>query len=337
MRKRHLRIKQRPPVRARRRNPAPLISGGLLLLVFVLVVLTYMIQEYRIGVVAQMTSQPRTAVALGATAAAGWARPPTRTAGPTPTPLPLPPTLALDNLVVVEASGAGSSAGRTSVIADYCRNFGSPSTIHIFDWTTGEQRNLTNPAIAQIPLAWDVSATFWRGYNAANPFDVPADTRERWRINLYLPTGEERWIEVAESAQTPQMVYVYVFERITPYADSRGQNFGFHPCRVFTLPSAQMYALLSAAGRQIVGDNQYPELADVTDPRWTRAVAQPLQTDVALRAVPSTENNDPISAITAVVNCWYISDPAWDGWAQVRLGNITGWVDTTTVVFLPSA
>ena len=50
-----------------------------------------------------------------------------------------------------------------------------------------------------------------------------------------------------------------------------------------------------------------------------------------LRNIPTLQNNEPLQSISQVTPCYFISEEDWGMWAQVRIGNTTAWVDTSTV------
>jgi hypothetical protein len=170
----------------------------------------------------------------------------------------------------------GSTGGDQTTVASYCDDFGTPVSIQIFDWNDWSTVNLTNALVAQLPIRWDASGDLWRGYQAAKPFEQPDDTRDRWRLTLHRADGSERWIQIAQSASTPSMLYAYAFQNLTPYADANGNHFGYHPCRAFALPSSEMDVLLSSAGAYQSSGSRFPEFAVPDDPRWVRGSATPL-------------------------------------------------------------
>lgn len=85
------------------------------------------------------------------------------------------------------------------------------------------------------PLTWDASNDLWQGYDAAQPFDQPDDTRIRWFARLFTADGSERWLLIMVSKATPDTAYVYAFDNTTAYVDAGGDHYGQHPCRVFSL------------------------------------------------------------------------------------------------------
>ncbi|NDJ59614.1 MAG: hypothetical protein GYB67_00735 [Chloroflexi bacterium] len=278
------------------------------------------------------TTPPPTSAPLLAVPTRGFATiiPPTPTATATPQHLPSPTAwFAASPTPVVETESVAASG---AALANYCVDFGQPITLHLVDWATAETFRLTNSEIAQMPLRWDASNSIWRGYSAAKPFDQPDDAHSRWKLDLFLADGRERWIEIVASAETPQTVYVYAFQNLTPYADRNGEHFGFHPCRVFAIATDQIHALIDA----IINYQHvqiFPPLISDTDPRWRSGVAQPTARSAHLRSLPTAENNDPIGLLTQAVRCWYALDPAWGDWAQIKLGNNHAWVHLDGVRF----
>lgn len=249
---------------------------------------------------------------------------------------------ALPNLVSGDAPSSalasaltepdGADAGDT-LLSSYCDQFGVPQSISIFDWNDWSTVNLTNPLVAQFPTRWDAGGDLWRGYDAAKPFDVPDDARERWQLRFTNSDGAERWINVWQSALTVDTLYAYAFQVVTPYADGQGNHFGYHPCRAFTLPPTEMNVLLSSARAYTNSGSRFPALAVPDDTRWTATAIIPLSGSFDLRSIPTVVNNDPIQTLDQTVSAYVIADPNWGVWAQVRLGNSTAWTDTSTVTF----
>jgi hypothetical protein len=267
---------------------------------------------------------------------------PTVAAAPTATQ-PIPPTpyptmtafavtLAEPGPRVFDAANIVNSA---SMLVNYCKNFGIPVALRIFDWSNGSTVSLSDTAIAQIPLSWDASATIWQGYQSDHPFNQPDDIQERWKINLFLPDGTERWIRVQTSSQTPDIDYVYSFQQIAPFAGTDGLHFGDHPCRAFTISASAIQSFLNVV-TQYQDVVRYPVLINGNDPRWTRGLLSPINAYADLRSIPSTIYNDPIGSIDTPVTLWFALDPTWNGWAQVKVGAVQGWVDMALVKFTAS-
>ena len=250
---------------------------------------------------------------------------------PPATSAPILPTLAVANLPEFRVPDFAVSA---SSLVNFCADFGTPLSLSIFDWATGSTTNLSDEAIARIPLTWDASADLWQGYESDHPFNQPDDAHQRWNLKLYLPDGTERWIVIYESAQTPQTYYTYVFVTTAPFADAQGQHFGNHPCRAFATAAAQVMSFLEVVS-QYQNLVRYPQLISSADPRWKRGIAKPTAAYADLRAIPSKLNNNPIGGIASPVEIWYALDPSWEGWAQIKLGSVQGWVDTMTVEIAP--
>ncbi len=241
----------------------------------------------------------------------------------------LPPALPDSYRIVIPQAAAPGS-----MLINYCPAFGTPLSLRIYDWSSGTTTSLSDAEIAQIPLGWDASANLWQGYQSAHPFNQPDDARQRWNIDLYLPDGTDRWIIIYESPATPGRYYTYVFENTVAYADKNGNHFGNHPCRAFAAPASQVGSFLDAI-RQYQQVIQYPPFISGNDPRWKRGVAKPNAAYADLRSIPSNEHNNPIGGIDTSVPLWFALDPAWDGWAQVRIGSVQGWVNTQTVNLTP--
>ena len=266
---------------------------------------------------------------------------PTVAAHPTATDLPTPyPSLTPFVLTLAAPAPRVFQASNEYVpnefmLANYCASFGSPVSLRLFDWDSGITISLSDEAIARIPLGWNASSSIWQGYNSLRPFNQPDDAVERWKINLYLSDTTERWIEIAFSPQSPDVYYVYSFQNIVPFAQPNGDHFGYHPCRAFTITTAQMQSFLTTV-EQFQDSVRYPALIDGSDTRWARGTARPVAAYADLRAIPSTAYNDPIGAIDQPVTVWYALDETWGSWAQVKVGSVQGWVDTASVTFVPA-
>ncbi|MEO8395523.1 MAG: hypothetical protein ABI700_21190 [Chloroflexota bacterium] len=265
---------------------------------------------------------------------------PTVAAAPSATMTPLPPTpfptmttfavtLAAPEPRVFQAANIANSG---SMLFNYCTGFGSPVAMRIYDWSTGSTISLSDTAIAQIPLSWDASNTIWQGYNSARPFNQPNDAQERWKINLYLTDGSERWIQVQASQQVQDVYYVYSFEKIIPFSGADGQHYGYHPCRAFTISAEAMQRFLNVVN-QYQDAIRYPALIGGNDPRWTYGLVSPVSAYADFRSIPSMIYNDPIGSIDKPVKLWFALDPTWNGWAQVRIGSTQGWVELALVDF----
>ena len=72
-------------------------------------------------------------------------------------------------------------------------------------------------------------------------------------------------------------------------------------------------------------------LAELDDSRWVRGTATPITGSFDLRNLPTLINNVPLQAISQTVSCFFITEAEWGAWAQIKIGNVTAWVDTSTV------
>ncbi len=224
---------------------------------------------------------------------------------------------------------SASTDGET--IAGFCDQFGTPTSITLFDWNDWSTVSVSNPLVAQLPMSWDASPSFWQGYNSAKPFNIPDDSRDRWRLRLFNADGSEHWIQIGQSASTPGTLYAYAFQIITPYTDKQGNHFGYHPCRAFTIPAVQMNILLSSLGAYQNSGSRFPDFVPSSDSRWIRGSATPINGTFVLRSIPTLVNNDPLKNISEATACFFITDVNWGAWAQIKLGDITAWVDTSSV------
>ncbi len=76
----------------------------------------------------------------------------------------------------------------------------------------------------------------------------------------------------------------------------------------------------------------FPDLAAPDDPRWQPVTISPIADSFELRSVPTVLNNDPIQIVAEATSGSLLTDPDWGVWAQIKLGNTTAWIDTSTVL-----
>ncbi len=246
------------------------------------------------------------------------------------TPLPL-----MTAQVAVASDGAAktepdSTATSKNLLSSYCTSFGVPTSLEIIDWNDWTTVKVDNTLAAQLPITWDTSVSFWRGDQYKNPYDTPADEYNRWRLRLFTADGSERWMDIGQSATTPDTLYVAAFQNLKSFLN--GSSYALRPCRAFTVPISTMNILLSSAGAYSRSESQFPALAAADDPRWVRGIAVPLSGSIDLRSIPTRQDNQPIQTISQSISCSFITDLDWGGWAQIKLNDdTTGWVDTTTV------
>jgi hypothetical protein len=214
----------------------------------------------------------------------------------------------------------------------FCR-FNAPVSMRLFDWETGQTTSLSAEWIARLPLSWDASASIWRGYAAAKPFDEPDDLRILWRLNLIDAAGGTQFIDIGRSPSSPRL-YVYAYDNVVPFADRNGRYFGLHPCRAFSIQTTAFDYLIEAARAFQEFNGAYPDLIPPDDPRWQRGFVEPIEGQVNLRALPSAFNNDPVFVLTRRTEVWYAVDPrSWHDWAQIKIGGTHAWVHTGFVRF----
>lgn len=214
-------------------------------------------------------------------------------------------------------------------IQDYCTSFGAPRSMRIFNWETWQETSLNAPEIISIPLSWDASQTIFRGYKAEKIFDHPDDTKERYKLRLFLNDDAERWISISESPSLDTISFVFAFQTLPPFADKNGEHFGIHPCRAFSVPRQTIKDFFAAvAAYQQRGAAAFPAIIASNDPRWKRGTLKPTTDFVNMRSLPTTQNNLPIRKIEKPILVWYAKDEAWGAWMQVKLGSTLGWVST---------
>jgi hypothetical protein len=259
--------------------------------------------------------------------------PPTATIPIPPSPYPTMTAFA----VTLAAPGprvfqAGDIANSQSMLVNFCKGFGIPVAVRIFDWSNGSTISFSDQAIAQIPLSWDASNSIFLGYQSENIFSEPSDGQQRWKIDLFLPDGSERWVTIDTSPQTPDTYYVYSFEKIVPFSDKRGEHYGIHPCRAFSIPAEAVVNFLNVVN-QYQDIVRYPGFVNGNDPRWTLGTIRPLNASVELRSLPTTKYNTPITTIDQPSKVWLAVDLDWNGWGQVKLGAVQGWVALAQIIF----
>jgi hypothetical protein len=217
-------------------------------------------------------------------------------------------------------------------LSAFCR-FNAPVSMSLFDWETGQTTSLSAEWIARLPLSWDASASIWRGYAAAKPFDEPDDLRIFWRLNLIDAAGRTQFIDIGRSPSSPRL-YAYAYDNIVPFADRNGRYFGLHPCRAFSMQTTAFDYLIEAARAFQEFNGAYPDLIPPDDPRWRRGFVEPIEGQVNLRALPSAFNTDPVFVLTQRTEAWYAVDPrSWHDWAQIKIGGTHAWVHTGFVRF----
>ncbi len=263
--------------------------------------------------------------------------------GSEPTALPLPGATPLGGAVTVAASGSRprpipptpQPVAPGLQLGAFCR-FNDPESMSLFDWETSQTTRLSADWIARLPLTWDASASIWRGYAAAEPFDEPDDLRILWRLSLIDAAGATQFIDVGRSPSSPQL-YIYAYDNVVPFADRNGRYFGLHPCRAFSMQPTAFDYLIEAARAFQEFNGAYPDLIGSDDPRWQRGFVEPIEGQVNLRALPSAFNNDPVFVLTNRMEVWYAVDPrSWHDWAQIKIGGTHGWVHTGFVRFSSS-
>jgi hypothetical protein len=264
-------------------------------------------------------------------------------AGSEPTALPLPGVTPLAGAVNVADAGSRprqmpptpQPVAAGIQLGAFCR-FNNPVSMSVFDWETSQTTSLSAEWIARLPLEWDASASIWRGYAAAKPFDEPDDLRILWRLSLIDAAGATQFIDVGRSPSSPRL-YVYAYDNIVPFADRNGRYFGLHPCRAFSMQTTAFDYLIEAARAFQEFNGAYPDLIGPDDPRWQRGFVEPIEGQVNLRALPSAFNNDPVFVLTNRMEVWYAVDPrSWHDWAQIRIGGTHAWVHTGFVRFSSS-
>jgi hypothetical protein len=122
--------------------------------------------------------------------------------------------------------------GKAENVKSFC-DLETPQRARVFDWSTWQTSVIQDRKLFFEPFDWDASDTIWQGYHSDRPFDQPTDVHKRWSITLIQASGAEQWIYILNSPSTPNTNYVYVFQTVKPFADSRGEHFGYHPCRAF--------------------------------------------------------------------------------------------------------
>jgi hypothetical protein len=77
--------------------------------------------------------------------------------------------------------------------------------------------------------------------------------------------------------------------------------------------------------------SSYPPSAAPDDPRWVSGSAAPLDTRFSIHAAPALNTAPPLLTVSETTDAAFITALEWGIWAQIRLGDTIGWVDTSTV------
>ncbi len=100
-------------------------------------------------------------------------------------------------------------------------------------------------AAIQAVLNIDAGRSFWVGYEHGG-FAWTNDVEPVLTLTLYLEDGEERWLDIFWSEQTPEDYYALPFANTVAYADVNGEHFGTHPCAAILMTTAEYQSLLEA-------------------------------------------------------------------------------------------
>ena len=109
-----------------------------------------------------------------------------------------------------------------------------------------------------------------------------------------------------------------------------------------TLPFSTLAPDFGQAQQQVVGTTapylttplpgqSSPILAAPDDPRWVRGSVTPINGSFDLRSIPAVGNNNPLETISQPISCSFIIAGEWGTWAQIEVGSVIAWVDTSTV------
>lgn len=130
----------------------------------------------------------------------------------------------------------------TTPLIEVCPAFGVPIGGNGYD-RAGVDYALDSEAINVI-LAID-GDSFWIGYENGG-FDWPDDVQPELTLTLDMADGDQRWVDVYWSKQTPEVYYVLPYVTIEPYADSHGEHWGTHPCAAIRITADAYAALIEA-------------------------------------------------------------------------------------------
>lgn len=132
----------------------------------------------------------------------------------------------------------------TAGIHDVCPQFGVPVTGTGYDTQTWTDYRLDEQGIEAV-LNIDTSRSFWVGYENGG-FAWTDDVLPVLTLTFEMEDGDERWLDVFWSEQTPEIYYVLPFANTTPYADANGEHYGTHPCAAILMSATEYDALISA-------------------------------------------------------------------------------------------
>lgn len=141
-------------------------------------------------------------------------------------------------------------------------------------------------------------------------------------ITLVIAVGA--WIQAQQTYEDVQWRATYYSPPTQPFATlvpDFGERVGT-TAPVFTTP------LPGFAG--VPRSQASTALAADDDPRWTRASITPLGASFDLYADPAS-GDAPIQTVSEAVSADVILEADWGAWAQVKLADVTAWVNSSTV------
>lgn len=103
-----------------------------------------------------------------------------------------------------------------------------------------------------------------------------------------------------------------------------------------TLPFSEATPAANAAGTPLYsslvtplpGVGEYPPLAALDDPSWIRVVLTPVSGTFTIYDRPQ---GGSIGSVNATGAAYIITNPAWNGWMMVRIGDMRAWIDSVDV------
>lgn len=139
-------------------------------------------------------------------------------------------------------------------LMNICEHFGVPETGLWYLHSEWEDHLMDSNAI-QVAINIKADRSFWVGYENGG-FDWRPDIRPVLTMTMYMVDGDDRWIEVYFSNQTPDVYYLLPYSNTDYYADANGLHPGYHPCGAFLLTVAEYENLVSSLRQPEFADSQ---------------------------------------------------------------------------------
>ena len=135
---------------------------------------------------------------------------------------------------------------QTPILIDVCPAFGVPVSGGGYDRAFVDYALDADGIDAVLNI--DAGDSFWIGYENGG-FDWPQDVQPVLQLTLVMADGDESWLDVWWSAQTPDVYYALPFANTVAYADAQGEHYGTHPCAAIRMTAAEFERLREAITR----------------------------------------------------------------------------------------